>query len=808
MYHVFGTGITIITLYLLSYLFFRIGYYSLQFHRKLWNIILAFFFITTAFAGIFMALQINYKWPVSIIKSIVKWHVELGIGMAVTGIIHFIWHISYFGKLFTQQENCIEKTDLLKISYPTIRSNLFMVGFVSSSIQLLFLREMLNIAGGYELITGTFMASWLISSAIGVSLASKSALNDIKKINIIFSLGPIISLLLLLALSGFFVNPGEAPSLLTSLVFTFLVLAPFCITSGFTFIKLMSFAKSVNAMVPGKSFSIETTGGIASGIVISLLTSGLINTYRLLLLVIILNLGYLFYVFFDKTLRIKILSGVILVAGILTILLSDPDIFFRQILMQGIVRVNSSEDTPYGNITKGSYKNEESVFYNERLINYNSDVIEREEDIQYAMLQRDIVENAIMISGSLKSHLSELMKFHPKKIVYIERDPELAKSEQTVSEHFKGELIIENEDAFQYIRNSKDSYDAIILLLPPPSTLLLNRYYTTEFFYEVRKRLKDGGIFMCSPGSAYNYYNKESLNLYSSVYNSLAKVFRNISPVSGNKLYFISSDKEISLSFCGLVKSRNIKNVYVSSDYLSDEQIRKKSEEVRLLMDTTQRQNRSAFPVASFFWQSLYISMFKSEKALTIVLIIALFAVSLIAVKRSNIIMYFSALAIAGLEIILLFTLQLIIGNMYQLTGLLIAGIMAGLAIGSAIEIANPTYLTLKGKGFLLILFYTIFGLCYNPLLSMKSGFPAIFTLILLAFLPALLTGSIFRELTLSSKYSVTSEIYRADLLGSAFGFLAVSGFMIPAFGIKVSVYLLSFLILTGFLFGTISNKE
>jgi spermidine synthase len=807
MYHVFGTGLTIITLYLLSYLFFRIGYYSLQFHKKLWNTILAIFFISTACVGIFMALQANYKWPISILKSIVKWHVELGIGMAATGIFHFFWHISYFGKLFTPQENRFEKSTDLKISSSIIRSNLFMLGFVSASVQFLLLREMLNITGGYELITGTFLASWLITSAIGVSFASKSSLNDIKKINVIFSLSPLISLLLLFALSRLFVNPGETPSLLTSIIFTFLVLAPFCITSGFTFIKLVSFAKSSSGFVPGKSFSIETAGGIASGIVISLLTSGVVNTYRLLLMVIFLTLSYLLYTFFNNSLRVKILSGIILMCSILIVVIFDPDIFFRQILMQGI-SVSSSVDTPYGNITKGSYKNEESVFYNERLINYKNDVIEREEDIHYAMLQRDTVENIILISGSLKSHLPELMKFHPKKIIYIERDPELARLEQTESGNFSGELIVANEDAFQYIRSSADSVDAVLLLLPPPSTLLLNRYYTTEFFYEIRKRLKVGGIFLCSPGYAYNYYNKESLNLYSSVFNSLTEVFKNVYPVSGNKLYFISSDQEISLSFCKLVNMRNIKNVYVSSDYLSDELITKKSEDVRLLMDPKQSQNRSAFPLASFYWQSLYISRNISEKIPLIVIMIALFAVPFISIKRRNMVMYFSALALAGLEIILLFTLQLIIGNMYQLTGLLIAGLMAGLAVGSAIEFHNPVYMKWKIKYFLLFLFYVILGFGYDPLLSMKSGLPAIFTIIGLSFLPAFFTGSIFRELSLTTKDSGTSEIYRADLFGSAIGFLAISGIMIPAFGLKVSVYLLSFLILTGFLFGTINNKE
>ena len=55
---------------------------------------------------------------------------------------------------------------------------------------------------------------------------------------------------------------------------------------------------------------------------------------------------------------------------------------------------------------------------------------------------------------------------------------------------------------------------------------------------------------MCSPGPGNDYFNKESINLYSSIFNSLSAVFRNVIPIAGNKLYFIASDKELSVSFC------------------------------------------------------------------------------------------------------------------------------------------------------------------------------------------------------------------------------------------------------------------
>ena len=156
---------------------------------------------------------------------------------------------------------------------------------------------MLNIAGGYELVTGIFLGSWLIGSSIGAVLAGSSKLADLKKINLIFSLSPVFSISMMFFLSRMFLNTGETPSFLVSLIYTFLVLLPFCMVSGFTFVKLISFARSGNDFAPGKSFSIETIGGVVSGILISLLTSGILNTYQLLLLVILLSVSYvlLFY---------------------------------------------------------------------------------------------------------------------------------------------------------------------------------------------------------------------------------------------------------------------------------------------------------------------------------------------------------------------------------------------------------------------------------------------------------------------------------------------------------------------------------
>jgi spermidine synthase len=506
--------------------------------------------------------------------------------------------------------------------------------------------------------------------------------------------------------------------------------------------------------------------------------------------------------------KLKI-SGILLalILGASVILL-NPDLLFRQILLPGI-KVTGTKDTPYGNLTKGEYKGEESLYYNQRLLTYNDDATEREEDIHYAMLQSDSPEKVIMISGSPQSHIPEILKYPVSSIIYIERDPELVNYEKSVVDKFRGKAVIVNKDAYRYISNSNEQVDVIIMLVPPPSTLLLNRYYTTEFFKDVKKKLKPDGIFMCSPGPGDDYFNKESLNLYSSVFNSLAAIFSNVKPVVGNKLYFIASEKAISLSFCQMADKKHIKNIYVSSDFLEDDLIARKSDEVMALIDRSVKQNRTALPIACFHAQQYQFSKNLGEKTPAIVLMIVAFALPVIMVKRRNLIMYFSASALAGFEIVILLTLQIMVGNMYQLTGLIIAGLMTGLAVGSGINNSFLNNTSLRSKVIFLVIFYLIFGMTYNFMIELKGGFLQVMLIIFSGFLPAFITGQVFNELTFKvNKKEMPSSpaVYSADLAGSAFGFIFISGIIIPAFGIRISIFLLSALVFIGILIMTISN--
>ena len=697
--------------------------------------------------------------------------------------------------------------NLNSVNREGISTNLFIIGFVSTSVQLLLMREIMNISGGYELITGIFFGSWLIASATGSALAGKYGMNDIRKINLAFSVSPFISLLLLIFLSRFFLESGETPGFLASMVLIFLMLLPFCFFSGFAFVKLISFAKTKYNYVPGRSFSIETTGSILAGILLSVLTSGLLNTGQILPVILILNLAYALLTFFITGKREKFITKCIISVLTVLILISEPDVMLKQMLMPGI-KVTETKDTPYGNITRGVYGREHSIFYNQRLLTYSDDAVEREENIHYALLQTENPEKVILISGSLSNCLPELKKYNLKKVIYVESDPGLIKTTSYTTELIPFIVEAEAEDAFRFVRSGTEKADAVILLLPPPSTLALNRYFTTDFFKDVKKRLIPGGVFMCSPGLANYYLNTESVNLYSSVYNSLTEVFRFIKPVVGNKLYFIASDSEVQIAFCEMAEKKMVKNIYVSSDFMSDDLIQRKSDEILSLIDSSVKKNRAAFPVACFYFQSYNLSRDPAAKSIAILILIIGFALSFLTVNRNNIIMYFSALTLAGFEIILLLILQLTIGNMYQLSGIIIASLMAGLAAGSGTDLRITRNIPVWVIPLALLLFYAIVALCLNYILSITAMVPAVMLIMAAGFPPSFITGFLFRKLTIyDDNGSRAASVYSSDLAGSAFGFILISGVLIPVFGIRLSILLLSGLIFAGILFGTNRNK-
>jgi cation transport ATPase len=91
-------------LYLLSWLAIKMKLIKLSNHRKIWNVLLLLTFLVSCLFGFFLVIQINYDFVLSWYRTVLYWHVQVGIGMTIVAVIHAIWHTKYYVKIFVKKD--------------------------------------------------------------------------------------------------------------------------------------------------------------------------------------------------------------------------------------------------------------------------------------------------------------------------------------------------------------------------------------------------------------------------------------------------------------------------------------------------------------------------------------------------------------------------------------------------------------------------------------------------------------------------------------------------------------------------------
>lgn len=795
MYHVILTGIVSLILYSLSLGGYRTGIITKRDHMAFWNIILFFTFIIVAGAGIFLALQSNYSWNVPGVEKILKWHVEFGIAMSACAIIHLTWNISYYIILLKGNHDHKDSKTVSERDEPeaiNFRVALLILGFITGVMQVIFLREILNLSGGYEIAAGAVFATWIIVSALGAKLAGNDRRPKTITLMAFLPLTSILSFAIYIILSRVMLQEGVTPGIIYSLIICVLSLLPFCLLSGYLFVVLSSNARRKISLVPGNSFAIETAGSMLAGILVTLLTGNILGNFQILLLAILLY--FILFMLLSNS-RFRIPAILLMLAGMLAIVVFEPDTLIRNILL-GSVKVIESTDTRYGNIAIGDYRGERSIFYDHRLIDYEQDEKQREENIHYAMLQHDEPRDVLIISGGSNKHIREVLKYEGVKTVsYLERDPELiALTRDSTLEYPGVDIRIENDDAFSFIRKTDSKYDVIISLLAEPDNIVTNRFYTSEFFHDVKEVLRPGGIFMLKAGSASSYISDEESAFISTVYNSLDGAFKNILPIKGESIYLISSDSSLRTDIAYLAGEKDLENTYVNPYYLNDEIISYNSQQVYEIIDRSMPGNHLDRPRAVFYKQRYQLNKAGTNRLPAIIIISILLLLPFITGSKGARTMYSASLNLAGTEILALILIQSTAGNFYQLAGLLIAAVMGGLAAGSSARIyIREKYVELTPV--ILGLLALSFALLSPAILAIQSGSIPVILSFAIVLVPAILAGYYYRRKTGKDANSGTiANIYFADLSGAALGFMIIAGILVPFYGIKSTFFILAFL--------------
>ncbi len=680
----------------------------------------------------------------------------------------------------------------------------FLLGFSALSFQIFLMREFAAHYYGNEITYGLILSFWLLWGGIGSLLANK-----IKYSFSVFTLF-YYSLALFFPFSLIFLRysryiykilPGEItgifPIFITSFFLTFLI----CFPLGTLFVLNVKFFKGKIAFV----YLIEALGSTIGGILTYFLLIPFFSNWQSSLIII----GFIILcLFFLERGKRKIYPLLLIPLLVFLIFLDKP----TQKYYWKPFNFIEAKDTLYGKLSVIKTEEQLSLYDNGLLVYSYPDIINAEEAIHFAIIQRPQAKSLLLIGGGIGGAIAQALKYKNLNIEYVELDPQIIKiSMKYLPEKEKKFLRnkrvkIYFQDGRAFLSKTKKKYDVIILNLPEPSTAQINRFYTLEFLKLVKRKLSHGGIFSFKVSSSENYINSPLQKFLSSLYFTMKKAFKNVEVVPGDTNIFIGSDSLITLDYRELgkrIEELKLNNLWVNSYTLFS---RLREERINFLYEKIKsgkaKINLDLVPISYFYNSILWATHFKGieSKFLTFLsqvpkfwlldfpLIIFLIILILLISKRAKFYSYLLPVWLMGLttislELILIIAFQVNFGYVYQKIALLFSAFMFGLFCGA---LFGKWKKSAKFMDLILIQFnFVILTFIAWKFIETKWAefFPYIF-LLLMGFSGGVLFV-IANELFLKEEKNYGIG-YAFDLFGSFLGALTLSTILIPLLGLPL----------------------
>ena len=767
------------------------------------------------------------------------------------------------------------------------------MGFTFTITQVMVIRELLVVFTGNELSIAIILANWLLLDAMGSLLWGKKVEEwGLKEGGYAF-LQLLIAILLPLTIYGIRclrdlmgLSIGEGASLLQIFFWTIPLLAPLGIANGIMFAlgcSLCSNWKERPATSIGRVYLLEALGAGAGGALYTFFFIPFFDSFQVGFLLGAANLvsGLLLILEAPKRRKKWILPGALgffLIADLM-LLFSQSTQNIEKRSMERLWRgleVLQSRWSPYGNVTVGRREEQLTFFYNGvPICNVPvPDIAFMEEMVHYPLLLVPSPRAILVIGGGLGGIIHEVLKHPVEEVHYTEIDPLIIRLIQenltpiTRQELADPKVRIHSVDGRFYTKATAQKFDGIILNLPSPSTLELNRFYTVEFFREVSRLLREGGVLSLSAPGSEAYLSPEVRDLNLSLLRTLQQVFPSVLVVPGDLNFILASATPLAIA--GAIDHTNpnhsresgnperpwipgqarndkqhktygllynsalqdlligrLKGRKIQTQFLDEFQIRRKLEkqrlewwedslgrggEVRLNRDSAPSGlyygiaywNAQFHPSLQAFWSWMGKLRFWHAGLLISILAggVFIWCRTGAARRRKKVLIWVTVTTGffgTAMSILLIFSFQTLYGYAYQWIGLLVAGFMVGLALGSwlmtrALEKIQKLNVILIGTEVLIILFATLgmllLALFYSAdlealsLWTMKAGF------LLLSTISGFWVGM---EFPLASRiFSSRGEgvgrtaglLYASDLFGAWAGSLLVGVILVPVLGI------------------------
>ena len=518
----------------------------------------------------------------------------------------------------------------------------------------------------------------------------------------------------------------------------------------------------------------------------------------------------------------------------------------------------ATRNSVYGSLAVIGTEDSRSVYENGVVLFNVPDPPAGEEAVHYALLEHPSPRSLLLIGGGLNGSIAQALR-HPtlERVDYVELDPAIL---DLAREYFPNQWLtlradprvhVHITDGRLFLKTTQSTFDVVIVNLPEPQNAQLNRFYTVEFFREASRKLTPSGLLSFQLRSSENYVSPELGQFLRSIHKSLLAVFPEVTAIPGETIHFFAARQAGVLAsgsdeLLARLRARNLETTYVSQYFIpfrmTPDRMADLRTEFRPLKSTPL--NRDFAPVAYYFDVALWSSQFNQGyrrlfRAMaevnfgtafaTVGVVLALLLVGgrwltplagyrsdrsrdrQGAVVRNDRVRnpstaQFTAgfctaatgFTMIGLEMLLLLAFQAVYGYVYQQLAVLIAAFMAGMALGSWLELRRAsrggmrvlaiTQLLAAVAPLVLVGLFEAIGRANSTLTLVASqiAFPA------LALVSGVLGGYEFAVAsriffgdthTHNSVSHRPGTLYALDLAGSCLGAVLFSAWLVPVFG-------------------------
>lgn len=681
-----------------------------------------------------------------------------------------------------------------------LKVSVFSIGATSFVAQVIILREFLAVFQGNELIIGVIMAAWMMLTGIGAYLGrflkSNTRIDSlIVTLQAIIAFLPFASVLLIRTAKNILFPIGVELGLQEVIIFSFLLLLPYCLLSGFMFTTFCKgfINKDISNSI-GKVYFWETIGSIAGGIVFNFVMVFWLPTFQNLFVLLLLNLMSSLVLSFERgKILEKAVIGILLISATGLYSIFDVNEFTIKLAYPNQEIVDERE-SPYGNLVVTKTGQQINFFENGMALFSTNDVAAREEASHYAMIQHSDPKNVLLISSGVNGVLQEILKYNVERIDYLEINPHLIDLAKLHTKNIpeSSKIHIGNKDVRVFLKESNVQYDVILVNTPAPSTAQLNRYFTTEFFRRLYEKMNNNAVLSISLPADPNYLNQESAAVHAILFNTLKRTFKHIEVIPGGRNYFLASNSNLERRIGMLFQNTQIKNDYVNQYYIDDFSNEQRGNIIlKQINEEKELINKDFKPVVYFYLLKHWINQFNRNYFYSIAVFAILLLIVLVKLNPVSLGLFTGGFAGSSLEVVVILSFQVVYGYVYNILGVIILAFFIGLAIGvRSYHVLFPqgsfksflwVQIILASYAFLLPIILWLANTCSLPVWGIYFLFIAV-TLDI-----SMLVGmefAIASKLKKENQVKYASSIYSADMIGSAVGALLISAFLIPIFGL------------------------